>query len=247
MMTLLFALFVVLYAMGKADLSRAEALKNSVQWAFHIAGSGKTKDTGVFDQQKGGGETLAPAPLLNAQQGQMLEFIREMSPEYEEIAGQSLEVVQTDDTVAMSAPLTAFFPRDQVGPVPQAMQTWLEKVVVGSLSFSSDIRVHIDTPDVVIARSPAGRPVTSLDLCIERLKTRCATIWCRRPGARWPRTRAGRSATGSRPAACGSRSRTRRSANAERWPASVLRRRHSLAGGASRRPRMVFWIIDVPS
>lgn len=171
MMTLLFALFVVLYAMGQADLTKAEALKNSVQWAFHIAGSGKTKDTGVFDQQKGGGETLAPAPLLNAQQGQMLEFMREMAPEYEEIAGQSLEVVQTDDTVAMTAPLTAFFPRDQVGPVPQAMQTWLEKVVVGSLSFSSDIRVHIDTPDLVIARSLAGRPVTSLDLCIERLKT----------------------------------------------------------------------------
>ena len=38
MMTLLFALFVVLYALGQQDLAKAKQLKNSIQWAFHIAG-----------------------------------------------------------------------------------------------------------------------------------------------------------------------------------------------------------------
>ena len=51
MMTLLFALFVVLYALGQADLEKAKELKRSVQWAFHIAGEGKTKDSGLFEKQ----------------------------------------------------------------------------------------------------------------------------------------------------------------------------------------------------
>ena len=70
MMTLLFALFVVLYALGQADLSKMKQLKQSVQWAFHIAGEGKTKDTGIFEQQSGGGDVMQAAPLVTAQGGE---------------------------------------------------------------------------------------------------------------------------------------------------------------------------------
>ena len=142
MMTLLFALFVVLYAMGQADISKAQQLKDSVQWAFHIEGSGKTKDIGVFEQQKGGGDTIAPAPLVNAQRGMMIEFLKDTLPEFETATGSSLEIVQTDDSIAIKAPLSDFFPAERAGPVPQDVQTWLEKVVVGSLVFASDVRVR---------------------------------------------------------------------------------------------------------
>lgn len=170
MMTLLFALFVVLYAMSQSDISKAQVLKNSVQWAFHIEGSGKTKDTGIFDQQKGGGDLIAPAPLINAQQGGMVEFLKETLPEFESVTGKSLAIVQTDDTVSLRAPLSDYFPAGRSAPLTEGMQNWLERVVVGSLTFTSEVRLLIETPDVVVGRGADGRPSTSIDLCVERLK-----------------------------------------------------------------------------
>ena len=77
MMTLLFALFVVLYAMGVQDLDKLEKLKNSIQFAFNIAGEGKTKNEGLFDSVRGGGQTPAPAQLMTAQQGAMEQFLEQ--------------------------------------------------------------------------------------------------------------------------------------------------------------------------
>ena len=62
MMTLLFALFVVLYSLGQANQSKMKEVKNSIQWAFHIAGQGKTNDIGIVDQVSGGGDVAAAAP-----------------------------------------------------------------------------------------------------------------------------------------------------------------------------------------
>ena len=93
MVTLLFALFVVLYAIGVTELDKLKKLKKSIQFAFHIAGEGKTKDEGVFDQQKGSGDVQLPAPLVNAQDGAMKEFLHEILPrEFEEVTGKSIEI-----------------------------------------------------------------------------------------------------------------------------------------------------------
>ncbi len=170
MMTLLFALFVVLYALGQADLSKMKQLKDSVQWAFHIAGEGKTKDTGIFDQQTGGGDVSAAAPLVTAQDGEMREFLKTVLPDYEEVAGRSLTIDQTSDTVTMTAPLSDFFAAGQPFPIKREVQGWLVKTLQASLTFTSDIRIVIETPDVTIGQDGRGRPVTSVDLCLERLK-----------------------------------------------------------------------------
>lgn len=170
MMTLLFALFVVLYALGQADLSKMKQLKQSVQWAFHIAGEGKTKDTGIFEQQSGGGDVMQAAPLVTAQDGEMREFLKEVLPEYQEAAGKSLKFNQTDDTVSMTAPLSDFFEPNKRWPIKREVQAWLDRALVASLTFTSDIKISIETPDVPIGVSD-GKPVTSVDLCLERLKT----------------------------------------------------------------------------
>jgi hypothetical protein len=170
MMTLLFALFVVLYALGQADLSKMKQLKESVQWAFHIAGDGKTKDTGIFDQQTGGGDVSVAAPLVTAQDGEMREFLKSVLPDYEEIAGRSLDIDQTSDTVTMTAPLSDFFAAGQPFPIKRDVQGWLVKTLQASLSFTSDIRIVVETPDLAIGQDARGRPVTSVDLCLERLK-----------------------------------------------------------------------------
>lgn len=171
MMTLLFALFVVLYALGQADLDKLRDLKQSVQWAFHIEGEGKTKDTGMFDRQAGGGEVTEAAPLITAQDGEMREFLKAELRKYEEIAGKSLTIVQTDDTVSFTTSLSDFFAPNQPYPVKREIAGWLDRALTASLTFASQIRIVISMPDVLIGRNSKGEAVTSVELCIKRLQT----------------------------------------------------------------------------
>lgn len=171
MMTLLFALFVVLYAMGVQDLEKLKELKKSIQFAFNIAGEGKTKDEGIFDQQSGSGDVAAPAPLVTAQDGEMREFMKDVLVEYEEIAGRSIEIRMTDDAVTMTAPLSDFFEAGKPYPIRRDVQAWLNRTVDGSMSFASDIHILVEGPEVVIGRTPMGGPVTSMTLCWERLNS----------------------------------------------------------------------------
>lgn len=172
MMTLLFALFVVLYAMGVTKLAKVDELKKSIQFAFHIAGEGKTKDQGIFDQQGGAGDMPAPAPLLTAQQGEMKEFLTETLPQdFQEVSGRSLEVNMMDDTVQFTAPLESFFAAGTAYPVKPEVYAWLSRAVVGSLTFTAGIRIRIETPHELIGQDRDGRRETSLDLCVRRLFT----------------------------------------------------------------------------
>lgn len=171
MMTLLFALFVVLYAMGVQDLEKLKQLKKSIQFAFNIAGEGKTKDVGIFNQQTGGGEVSVPAPLITAQDGEMREFMRETLVDYQEIAGRSIEVNMSDDAVTITAPLSDFFDAGKPHPIKRDVLTWLGKTIEGSLTFTSDVHVQIQAPEVLIGRHSSGAPITSLSLCWERLNT----------------------------------------------------------------------------
>lgn len=169
MMTLLFALFVVLYALGQADLAKAKQLKDSIQFAFHIAGEGKTRDEGLFDKQSGGGEVAMPAPLLTAQDGPMMEFLREQLEQYEEVTGRSLEATPVDDSVGITAPLSDFFARNSATSVKRDIAAWMQKTIEASLTFSSDVRILVQAPDVAVGVYPNGTKATSVDLCLKRL------------------------------------------------------------------------------
>ncbi len=170
MMTLLFALFVVLYALGKADMAKLKQVKESIQFAFHYAGDGKTNEQGIFDKLKGAGETPLPAPLLNAQEGPMKEFLHETLQEFEMVSGSSLEIVQKDDTISLRAASTAFFEPGKQQPVKRDVFNWLVKTVQGSTNFTSDTRIVIEAPDVILGEVD-GRAVTSIELSAKRLLT----------------------------------------------------------------------------
>jgi len=170
MMTLLFALFVVLYSLGVTELERLRELKESIQFAFHIEGEGKTKDEGRFDKQTGAGDVKEPAPLLNAQDGPMQEFLEETLTQFERVTGTSLEIDQTDDAISLRAPLSSFFPEERPHPLKPDVYNWLVKAAQGAMTFTSDIQVIIETP-IVILGSRNGRRVTSLELCNQRLLT----------------------------------------------------------------------------
>lgn len=171
MMTLLFALFVVLYSLGVTELEKIREVKKSIQFAFHISGEGKTKDEGLFDKQQGGGDVQLPAPLVNAQDGAMREFLHDTLKErFEEVTGTSIDVVMTDDTIDMRAPLSAFFPPGRPQPIRTEVYNWLTAAAQGAMTFTSDIRIVIEAPDVILGVRQ-GRPVTSLELCDLRLWT----------------------------------------------------------------------------
>jgi Membrane MotB of proton-channel complex MotA/MotB len=172
MMTLLFALFVVLYAMGVTQLDKVKQLKESIQFAFHIDGEGKTQEPGVYDDQRGGGDTPEPAPLVTAQDGPMREFLtRQLPQEFEERTGRSLEVKLTNDELRFTMPLSALFPPGQAYPVKPEVMEWMSRVVDGSLRFSASIDLHIEAPSVLIYETESGKKVTSLDLCLQRVWT----------------------------------------------------------------------------
>ena len=171
MLTLLFALFVVLYALGEVQLKKLKELKKSVQFAFHYEGSGKTHEEGEFEKGDSGGDLPEAAPLLSAQKREMQEFLLEsLLREFEERTGRSLEIVQTDDTIAFSAPLSAFFPPGATWLRP-TVNAWLQDVVKGAYSFTQRIRVRIEAPNVRIGTNPDGTALNSNRLCLQRLAT----------------------------------------------------------------------------
>lgn len=171
MVTLLFALFVVLYALGEVKLKKLKELKKSIQFAFHYEGSGKTKDEGVFEKGDSGGALVDAAPLLTAQKKEMQEFLLATLPrEFEERTGNSLDIVQTDDTVAFTAPLSAFFPRGQVFLRP-TVNAWLQDLIKGAYSFTSRIRVRVEAPNVRIGTAGNGTAIMTRRTCLSRLET----------------------------------------------------------------------------
>ncbi len=169
MVTLLFALFVVLYALGEVKLAKLRELKKSLAFAFHFEGEGKTQEDGIHARGDVGGDLMEAAMLVNAQKGEMKQFIQDtLKREFEQAAGKSLEIVIQDDTIAIRAVLSGFFPpgksylRDDIAAM-------LTPLVEKSYGFANNVRVFIQTPKVVLSRDARGRPIYSGDLCAQRL------------------------------------------------------------------------------
>ena len=170
LVTLLFALFVVLYSLGEVQLNKLRELKQSLAFAFHFEGSGKTKDEGIFDRGQSGGLLMQGLPLINTQKGPMKEFLMETLPDrFREITGRSLEIIVTDDTVAFKAPLSTMFEARSV-PIRPDVQLWLNDLIAGVSTFAADVRVRIEAPNVVIGREPNGVVVRSGTLSAQRLE-----------------------------------------------------------------------------
>ena len=115
MVTLLFALFVVLYALGEIQLSKLKDVAKSVAFAFNFEGSGKTKEPGHFNEgADGDGRVLDGAKLITAQKQAMKRLLENDLPEsFEEQTGNSLDIVQTDDTISFKTKLSSYFEKNR--------------------------------------------------------------------------------------------------------------------------------------
>ena len=168
MMTLLFALFVVLYAIGETKLRKLKDVKKSVAFALNIDGSGKTQTEGVFDRGEVGGDLMEPVPLISAQKGPMKEFLLETLPDqFAERSGKSLEIVLSDDTIAFKGPMSAYFEPGRVGLRPDMMQ-WVGDLVGAATTSASDVRIRLEAPDIQISRNANSTVNRTSELCHRR-------------------------------------------------------------------------------
>jgi hypothetical protein len=166
MITLLFALFVVLYALG---LDRLDEVAQSVAFAFHFEGEGMTKQLGNYEKGAGGG-LIDAIDMLNAQDGVLKQMLLETLPdEFSEISGRSLEIDLSDDKVSFTGPLAAFFPTGRRWLEPKVAH-WLGKLVDTTRRVTSRVQVKITAPDLVIGRNENGTARRSHTLCLERLE-----------------------------------------------------------------------------
>ncbi len=169
MITLLFVVFVILYAQSEVNVRKAEQLRRSLAFALNTAGKGKTYHDGLHERGDVGGDLLEDALLLTAQKGPMMEFLRQSLPrEFEEITGRSIKLDVTNDTVSFSAPLGAFFMPGSRRLRPE-VRPWLSELVAQSYKFASNIRIHVAGPRLRIATRTDGSPLEARHLCLERL------------------------------------------------------------------------------
>ena len=173
MVTLLFALFVVLYALGEIQLNKLRDFSRSVAFAFNFEGSGKTKEPGHFNEgTDGDGRVIAGHKLVTAQKQGMKKLLEEALPESFRIqTGHSLKIVQTDDSISFKAALSSYFEKGRHSALrSNEMARTLTDVVGSSTNFTSRIRVIIEAPNVVIGRNPNDNTfVRSVTLCHLRL------------------------------------------------------------------------------
>ncbi|MEE9127705.1 MAG: flagellar motor protein MotB [Planctomycetota bacterium] len=172
MVTLLFALFVVLYALGEIKLSKLKEVAQSVAFAFNFQGTGKTREPGIFDAGRDGiGQVLEGAPLISAEKETIKTFLQETLPEaFQEQTGSSLDIVQTDDTISYKAKLSAYFAEGNYTSLRNnELARVLSELVSKTSSFTSDIRIRIKAPNVVISRNENGTYLRSMWICHLRL------------------------------------------------------------------------------
>ena len=76
--TLLFALFVVLYAVSRVDNKRLIQAADSIRWAMHFAGTGGTGALPIFDgpPSEGGGPALNSGAAAGERERKAIELLR---------------------------------------------------------------------------------------------------------------------------------------------------------------------------
>ncbi len=179
MMTLLFALFVVLYSLGEIKLKKLRDVKAAIAFAFHFEGEGKTQDDGIFDSGTGGGEIFEGMEMITAQKGPMKEFLMETLPDqFEEMTGSSLEIVVADDTISFSAPLSSMFTGLSLTVRNDLKDDFLSKLFGTISQLASEYRVRIDAPKVIGVRTRSdGKRLTSAYVCHRRLDAVLEFLW----------------------------------------------------------------------
>ena len=169
MLTLLFAVFVMLYAIGEVRLQKLQDLRRSLSSAFRTGTDGQVGgDELDVESSATGGELIDGVELVTAQSGPMKQLLLDSLSDFREVAGRSLEIVVTDDTVAFEAPLTSFYEHSAELP-RRDVQAWLFSLFEQVQGRTSQTRIRIEAPNVPVGRDDDGIAIRSDRLSCRRL------------------------------------------------------------------------------
>lgn len=143
--TLLFAFFVVMYAISDLNSRKAKQVSQAVKFAMHFAGSGGTNEIGVF-----GGKSIDKTERrTGGQVGTMDQWIRESSTVYEFLAKDFKDdLAKTEDSsgrmdergVVMTLPARWLFESGTAQPTEKA-EKYLVKVLEAAKKYHKDVTV----------------------------------------------------------------------------------------------------------
>ncbi|MFN0205079.1 MAG: flagellar motor protein MotB [Planctomycetota bacterium] len=171
--TLLFAFFVVMYAISDLNSRKAKQVSQSVKFAMHFAGSGGTNEIGIF----GGKSMDKTAPQSGGQVGSMEQWVRESTTVYEFLAKELKdELTKTEETsrkldergVVISLPARWLFETGSTRTTEKA-EKYLKTMLEGAKKYHKDVMIAGLTSRV---QFPAGSKFTdSTSLQLGRLAT----------------------------------------------------------------------------
>ena len=164
MMTLLFALFVVLYAMKDNE---ATETSNDTVFAVQIDGAGRSKVNGTKTGGQAGGAYEDGFLLHNAQKPDLLELLTETLQAFSAETGSSSTTRQMDDMSLIEMQLQSMYESHHLNPKPSATEL-IRTAVRQAKSYHSQIRIQMRVRDLV-AGEYAGRPVRSTTYSAWRL------------------------------------------------------------------------------
>jgi chemotaxis protein MotB len=149
--TLLFAFFVVLSALSEVDKRKMKKFANSVQFAFHFAGSGGTMRPGVFELNRATEdprrtELIDHLPQWARDSAGAITFLLESLPEaFQHLSGGELTLLVEDDVISVELPMMEMFQSDRIEPRPEALR-FLEQLTRGYASVYHELQTQIHLP-----------------------------------------------------------------------------------------------------
>jgi chemotaxis protein MotB len=156
-MTLLFAFFVVMYAVSRVDNKRLIQASESIRWAMHNAGTGGTGALPIFDgpPSEGGGPALRSGSQNAEPEKKQIEMLRKklekrVRPFVVELQQQSVVSILVEGrrlTVRLAA--TEFFDQGQAVLRPQAMPI-LDAIAAELIPLQRMLRVEGHTDETPI-------------------------------------------------------------------------------------------------
>jgi flagellar motor protein MotB len=166
MMTLLFALFVVLYAL-KTDESAAKTIVKT--FAVSIDGSGRSRVLGEHAGGDAGGAITDGLPLHNAQKPDLKLLLQEILADYSSIDGTSKVTRQLDDMTMFETSLDATYDPNRLAPLPAAEEL-LTRLIGTAKSYHSLVRVRMQVRDGIAGKRSDGIAVSTLLFSAQRLQ-----------------------------------------------------------------------------
>jgi flagellar motor protein MotB len=146
--TLLFAFFVVLYAVSEVDKQKMKRVARAVQFAFHFKGSGGTETAGLFDKSGARPSEIDPgvSQWVRTNPDAMRFFTQELPETYRNAGGDDLVVSFDQETVTVEFKVSALFDPSWDRPREDGVQL-LDKISQGLRQFGGKVEVRLEVPE----------------------------------------------------------------------------------------------------